>query len=161
MDEYMEYQAFAEFRLLHSLRAFPHKYRIEAPRAANQIAVIAMVHADDGVAHGHRAVAAPARAAAAPAPRAVAAPRLVRLNDIKEHFPVVWHEIPGRTGTKTYEIELFGKKVREMSMAAGRDLSGDIRAQLLAALEASSSWTVLPSGGAGAGAIRIEMRTRA
>lgn len=158
MDEYMEYQAFAEFRLLHSLRKFPHKYRVEPPRAKNQIAVLAMVHGEEGVAHEHRPAAA--AVAAAPAARAVSVPRLVRLNDIKEHFPVVWREVAGRAGTKTYEIELFGKKVREMSMAAGRDLSGDIRSQLLAALSASPSWIVLPAGGAGAAGIRIEMRVR-
>jgi hypothetical protein len=158
----MEYEAMMEHRLIHSLRQFPHKYRLERPRSKNQVVIIAMVHAEGAPAAAPRTPAAAAPAAAAPA---VAAPRLVRLNDIKEHFPVVWHEVAGRVGTKTYEIELFGKKVREMSTAAGRNLSADIRMQLVRALEASPSWIVLPAAGAGAGAgagpIRIEMRARA
>ena len=74
-------------------------------------------------------------------------PVLRRLNDIKEHFPVVWHAVPGRSGKSTYALEIFGKKMREISMAVGRDVSREVTAQLLAALGASNAWHVLPSKG--------------
>ena len=131
----MEYQAYTEFRLLHALEAHPHKYTVEFPRKKDQIAVIAMVHGGP-------------KAAPRAAPSAkVSGPVLRKLNDIKEHFPVVWHAVPGKPGKSTYALELFGKKLREMSTAVGRNISGEVTAQHMAALRASDAWHVLPSGG--------------
>lgn len=131
----MEYQAYTEFRLLHALEAHPHKYVVELPRTKDQIAVIAMVHGGP-------------KAAPRVAPNVkVAGPVLRKLNDIKEHFPVVWHAVPGRHGKSTYALELFGKKLREMSMAVGRNISNEVAAQLMVALHASNAWHVLPSEG--------------
>ncbi len=135
-DEYQEYEFYTEFRLLHALRKYPHKYRLEPPRNGDEIVVIAMVHGEP-------------RADAAPVPR------LVRLNDIKDHFPVVWKEVPG-AASKTYAIELFGKKIKEMSAAVGHDVTEEVKAQLLAALAASHSWTLL--SGEGAIVARIVMK---
>jgi len=137
MDEWMEYQAYAEFRLLHALRAHAHKYVIEAPRNADQIVVIAMAHG------GPRAAPAPAPEE----PAAVRGPALRKLNDIKEHFPVVWHAVQGRDGKSTYALELFGKKLREISLAVGHDVTDEVRHQLMAALGASRAWHVLPAVG--------------
>lgn len=128
----MEYQAYTEFRLLHALEAHPHKYVVELPRTKDQIAVIAMVHAGPKV---------------APSSAKVGAPVLRKLNDIKEHFPVVWHAVPGKHGKSTYALEIFGKKVREMSMAVGRNVSTEVTEQLMSALRASNAWHVLPSEG--------------
>jgi hypothetical protein len=61
---------------------------------------------------------------------------LTRLNQIKENFPVIWHT----SDNKTYSIEIFGKKLREM----GGDRA-KVTAQLLAALKSSSAWTVKPA----------------
>lgn len=131
-DEWMEYQAFAEFRLIHALRAYAHKYTIEPPRNKDQILVLAMVHSG------------PREAAAGPR-----VPVLRKLNDIKEHFPVVWHPVPGVPGKSTYALELFGKKIREMSAAVGHDVTKEVKENLLRALRASAAWTVLPAGAAG------------
>ena len=127
-DEYQEYETFAEFRLLHALRKFPHKYRLEPPRNRDEIVVIAMVHGAEPRANAYRG------------------PRLVRLNDIKEHFPVVWKEVVGAP-SKTYAIELFGKRIRELSAAAGHDVSEEVKRELLAALAASPSWRLLSGEG--------------
>jgi len=139
MEEWMEYQAYAEFRLLHALRAHSHKYVIEPPRTKDQIVIIAMAHT------GPRADAGP-RANVAPR-NAFAGPVLRKLNDIKEHFPVVWHPVEGRRGKSTYALELFGKKLREMSTAVGHDVTAEVTEALKAALAASNAWHVLPSEG--------------
>ena len=190
--ESLEYERYAEYRLLHALRAHPHKYTIEAPQRKNQIVIIAMVpgaaapvRAGAGAAapappappapapvRAGAGAAAPAPAAPAapaasapapfmnvpapaassaaaaaapapPAPPAFAGPKLVKLNDIKEYFPVVWRKVDGRPGKSTYALELFGKKITEMSRAVGHDVRNEVTDNLLAALRASNSWNVL------------------
>ena len=72
--------------------------------------------------------------------KAVAEPeKLTRLNQIKEMFPVIWHDVPSNN-KKIYAIEIFGKKLREM----GGDRA-KVTAQLLAALKSSPAWTVQPA----------------
>ncbi len=66
-------------------------------------------------------------------------PVLRRLNDIKEHFPVVWSEVAG-CSSKTYAVELFGRKIKELGLNGTK-----VKADLLAALKVSKSWTVLPA----------------
>jgi len=63
-------------------------------------------------------------------------PKLTRLNHIKELFPVIWHEV----SDKTFAIEIFGKKLKEM----GGDRT-KVTAQLLAALKDSPAWIVKPA----------------
>jgi hypothetical protein len=176
-DEYQEYEGFAEVRLFYALVAYEHKYTVEGARSDDQICVIAMTHApvdqtaapapatESVVAAAVAEVVAPAPAVVAPvpavddgegefvpvatrrAPRSTV-PVLNRLNDIKEHFPVVWRDVPSRNpNTAVYAIELFGKKIRELSTAAGRDLTEEIGTSLRAALKASNSWRVLRSEG--------------
>ena len=94
-------------------------------------------------------VVAPSKAkvapVAAPKPRA---PLFTRLNDIKEHFPVVWHKVEdAHTRTAVYALEIFGKKMIEMSRAAGKDVRGDVETRLMLALRASPAWRVLKSEG--------------
>ncbi len=78
--------------------------------------------------------AAPPHAAPAPA-----IPVLRRLNDIKTYFPVIWNEVQG-CKTTTYAVEIFGKKVKEQGLNMAK-----VKSDLLAALNASRSWTVLPA----------------
>ena len=129
--EWHEYQAFTEFRLFHALRKYTHKYRIMPAEAPGQILVLEMVHAE-----GAPRVAHP-----------VGVPILRKLNDIKEHFPVVWHPVQGREGKSTYAMELFGKKIKEISATVGHDVTAEVKSQLKRALEASRAWTVLPAVG--------------
>jgi len=157
MEEWMEYQAYAEFRLIHALRAHADQYVIEPPRTKDQIVVIAM-KSEPRVEPRVEPRAAASRAAA---PRAAAprnegkshaveptrGPVLLKLNDIKAHFPVVWHPVDGRAGKSTYALELFGKKIREMSMAVGHDVTEEVKHQLMNALRASRAWHVLPAVG--------------
>jgi hypothetical protein len=97
----------------------------------------------------------PAAKAAAPkpAPAAPAKPALLftRLNDIKEHFPVVWHKVEdAHTRTAVYALEIFGKKLKEMSTAAGKPADAyraDVETRLMAALRTSPAWRVLRSEG--------------
>ena len=85
-----------------------------------------------------------------------AQPQLRRLNDIKERFPVVWAEVStGNPSRKVYGIELFGKKVRELGLN-----TATVKAELLAALKTSPSWTVL-STVAGNQVAQIEMNIKA
>ena len=66
--------------------------------------------------------------------------KLTRLNQIKEMFPVIWHDVPNAANKKVYAIEIFGKKLREM----GGDRA-KVTTQLLAALKSSPAWTVQPA----------------
>lgn len=130
-DEYMEYQTFAEYRLLHALRA--HGYTIEPPRADDQILVL-VVSAD--------------AASASPVPP------LVRLTDIRTHFPMaIWNRVEGAPGETTYAIAIRGDYRRRVD---GRELART-EAQLRRALAASRFWTVLPAANRDE-FVRIQMR---
>jgi len=140
--EALEYERYAEYRLLHALRLHAHKYKLEEPERKNQIVIISMVPGPRAPAAAGAAAGAGAGAGAG---KANAGPKLVKLNDIKEYFPVVWKAVQGRPGKSTYALELFGKKIKEMSMAIGHDVTNEVKGRLMAALRASTSWNVLPS----------------
>lgn len=132
-------------------------WTVEPPRTTAEIAVIRMNFAP------RKEEPAPAAAGAGKAdtsddwvevgaPKAAPASRpallLTRLNDIKEHFPVVWHKVEdAHTRTAVYALELFGKKIKEMSLAANKDVRPDVEVRLMAALKASPAWRVLRSEG--------------
>jgi hypothetical protein len=150
MDEWMEYQAYAEFRLIHALRAHAHQYVIEPPRTKDQIVVIAMKHREPRVEKPEPLAAphaVPRNEGKSHAVEPTRGPVLHKLNDIKAHFPVVWHPVDGRVGKSTYALELFGKKIREMSMTVGHDVTEEVKHQLMNALRASRAWHVLPAVG--------------
>jgi len=131
-DEFQEYETYAEFRLIHALRQMPHKYKLLPSKKESQIILFEMVGA----------VAEPV----------FKGPKLLRLNDIKAHFPIVWHPAPGRAGETTYAIELRGDFMRKTGQAGTKAMSNE----LVAALRASPAWHVLPPT---AGEVcRIEMR---
>jgi len=108
-----------------------------------------MVHAGPRMAHSGPKAVSPkvVHNVAEPNHTKLGVPVLRKLNDIKEHFPVVWHAVPGQHGKSTYALEIFGKKLREMSTAAGRNVSNEVTAHLMTALHASKAWHVLPSAG--------------
>jgi hypothetical protein len=175
-DEAMDYYDITLYRLEKSLEASKF-WTVEPPLADGHICVIRMnfVPRTDAVAAPEDAepapapapapaaaavvvaeddsvdewvVAGPKKAAPAPAPIAKPAVLFTRLNDIKEHFPVVWHKVEdARTRTAVYALELFGKKLVEMSRAAGKDVRADVETRLMAALKASPAWRVLRSEG--------------
>jgi hypothetical protein len=93
------------------------------------------------------------KAAPIPAPRPTvpSVPLFTRLNDIKEHFPVVWHKVEdAHTRTAVYALEIFGKKAREMALStrvAEAAFRAEMEPRLLAALRASPAWRVLRSEG--------------
>ena len=152
-DEYMEYDAWSEWRLRYALDAHSRKYIVEEPRDDDMILVIAMVHTPKDADSAEKS-ASVVTTASDPTPvvaEVVAeapskfrdVPKLTRLNDIKNNFPVVWHETPCKTGGKVYAIELFGKKIKELSITAGYDVTEEISGRLMAALKGSPSWKVL------------------
>jgi hypothetical protein len=144
-DEWMEYEAYTEIRLLHALRAHGDRYEILPPVTPLQI----LTFRQRGVAA--EGAAAPAAVAVAAARRNV--PVLRRLNDIKEHFPIVWDKVPGRAGETTYKIQIRGDFQRKNPPAVVEST----RTALIAALAASAAWKVLPAGHA-AEVCRIEMK---
>jgi hypothetical protein len=78
----------------------------------------------------------------------------MRLNDIKAHFPIVWHKVDGRAGETTYAIELRGDFMRKTAKAEVAATT----AALLEALRASRAWTVMSATANNGGAVcRIEM----
>ena len=153
-DEWMEYQAWTEYRLLHSLRAHEGLYTLELPRSADEIAVIVV---DPAMAprKRSRSPARTARAPRAPSPsRAPGVPVLKKLNDITAHFPgvVVWKPVQGAAGESTYALTVrndFASKGSAVTRAATLN-------SLMAALRASRFWIVLP--GVGKEFARLQMR---
>lgn len=165
-DEWMNYEEYAEYRLFKSLRAST-RWTVEDPQDSTQICVIRMNFEPKVIAEVAAAEAVPARPAPIVAPAAAAVPKpaedgwttvaaapkkpsgvpvLLKLNDIKAFFPVVWHPVSGGgagSAKPIYALEIFGKRLREMSAAAGRDLTKEVSANLMTALKASTAWRVL------------------
>lgn len=130
-EEYQEYELFSELRLIHSLRKHADRYELMPPTNKDQIVRFKMLGAEP-VFRG---------------------PKLMRLNDIKTHFPVVWHKVEGRVGETTYGLELRSDFMRK----ASKTEAAAVQQGLLDALRASRAWTVLPSGEKGE-VCRIEMK---
>ncbi len=153
-DIYLDYDFWCEMRLRYALNAYSHKYTVEEPRGDDMILVIAMVHApkndEDNSDSDVSTVSTVSTAPVLLAPitetsKTRDTPRLTRLNDIKNNFPVVWHETYNATGSKLYAIELFGKKIKEISIAAGYDVTEEISNRLMSALKSSTAWRVFPA----------------
>jgi hypothetical protein len=153
----MDYPEITEYRLLKCLEASKY-WTVEEPVADGQIAVIRMnfVPRTTEVAPAATPTSSTPSTEAendgwtkvAAKPTKLAVPLLTRLNDIKGHFPVVWHKVEtARTRTAVYAVEIFGKKLAEMSSAAGKDVRADVEERLMAALRASPAWRVLRSEG--------------
>jgi hypothetical protein len=155
-DEFMEYEAFAEFRLIHSLRSHAHKYRMEKPKDDTEIVRLVALHEPANAAGAAAPPRAPPRAAAAAAAPAYRGPELgPKLADINKVFPgmAVWNKVDGRRGESTWAIEIRGDFKRRLKPA---DLEHALR-EFEAALRASRYWTVLrPEGDREF--VRLEMR---
>ena len=130
-EEYQEYELFSELRLIHSLRKHADRYELMPPTNKDQIVRFKMLGAE----------------------QAFRGPKLMRLNDIKTHFPVVWHKVEGRIGEATYGLELRGDFMRKASKAE----AAVVQQGLLDALRASRAWMVLPPTEKGE-VCRIEMK---
>jgi hypothetical protein len=156
-EEADNYESCCEYRLMKCLFANP-RWTVEKPINTNQICVIRM--------NFENTTAVPTKLATESLPIANEevpskvdveewitvrrsnvgnVPTLLRLNDIKNNFPVVWHNIETFNGTTVYALEFHGKKLRDMSVAANRDVTEETRANLINALKASTAWRVLRS----------------
>ena len=75
---------------------------------------------------------------------AICSPVLTRLNDIKIHFPVVWHDVSAPNAIKkTYSIELHHSTIYRLSKERNSDAEDQIVGLLMRALKASTAWRVL------------------
>jgi hypothetical protein len=161
-NEHNDYEIFTEYKLLYALSQHPKQYVLEPPRSEDQIAIIAMVH--NGPRNGNNGTRKLNKRNASRNNKGNKAnrnnrntrkanktnkanrrnvPVLKSLNDIKALFPVVWHEVEGKAGTKTYALEFHKKNLREMATTTGKSAM-DITHALMAALQASTFWNVLP-----------------
>lgn len=163
--EHMDYTSFSEYKLLYSLSKHSKQYVIEPPRSEDQIAVIAMVHGaprNGNVTRNRRNNRANARGNTrnnkSKRNRNHSVPVLKSLKDIKELFPVVWHDVPGKAGTKTYALEFHKKNLQQMAQSSGKSVA-EITKALMAALEASTFWHVLKADD-GSSICRLEMITK-
>lgn len=152
-DEYMDYADYQAARLLYALKHHSSIYRLEPARSSAEFAVIAMVH--DGKRRSPKgAVGGAGRSRSRSPPRRAALPMLRRLTDIRDVFPdvVVWKSVEGRRGESTYALTVMSKFLRNVRPEIAERVLDD----LMAALRASPSWTVLrPVGDEFA---RLEMR---
>ncbi len=152
-NEHVDYESFSEYKLLYSLCKHSKQYVVEKPRSEDQIAVIAMVHRG-GPRNGNNGTRRVNKRNASRNNRGNNrnrntrkvnrrnVPVLKSLNDIKALFPVVWHEVDGKAGTKTYALEFHKKNLQQMAQSTGKSVP-EITKALMAALEASTFWHVL------------------
>ena len=143
-DEYMEYEAFAEFRLLHSLRAYDRLYRIAKPKDDSEI--VRLVALEEPVDSAPRAAAVRYRG-----------PELgPKLADINKVFPgiAVWNKVEGRRGESTWAIVIQGDFKRRLRPA---ELERAVN-EFEAALRSSRYWTVLRPAARSDEFVRLEMR---
>jgi hypothetical protein len=156
-EEASNYSDITEYRLLKCLHASKF-WTVETSCSGSQLAIIRMnfVPRDETVSEEPSIIddsdelwIPVVNKAPAPVRHAKpATPLFTRLNDIKMHFPVVWHkDETARTRTAVYVIEIFGKKIIEMSRIAGHDVRADVESHLMAALRTSPAWRVLPAVG--------------
>lgn len=118
-NEYLEYEMYTEFRLVHTLRQHKDLFEIMAP-------------------HGDEIVRIRFRAPKAPSPPPV---RLLRREDIYKNFPVIVDRREGRPGEATFGIVLRGDFKRAHSVDQVAHMTGN----LMRALQASKYWKVLPA----------------
>lgn len=72
-------------------------------------------------------------------------PALKALADIYKFFPAVVCALNNGVNNGIHTIELHSKRIEKMSEIKGRDVSEEVRGELLHALKSSSSWRVLPA----------------
>ena len=142
-DEFLEYEAWAEARLRHSLLSYAHLYRMEPPRSADQLFVIAMLSNTNTRKAPRQNATATATATAT-----TELPKLRFLNDIKTHFPVVWPHTGKITKGDVIRLEFHRKNLKTEATQAGVPLetyTAQVQRRLIDALRASDSWEVLPA----------------
>jgi len=155
-EEASNYSDITEYRLLKCLHASKF-WTVESSCNGSQLAIIRMnfvprdetASEEPSIIDDSDELWIPVNKAPAPIrPAKPATPIFTRLNDIKMHFPVVWHkDETARTRTAVYVLEIFGKKITEMSRIAGHDVRADVESHLMTALRASPAWRVLPAIG--------------
>ena len=124
-EEYEDYKGIQEYYLLESLKRCKYWTVVDA-EAEDQICIIRMKF---------RAAAEPTTGTA---PTDPLLPRLMRLNDIKAHYPVVWSWPANDKKRCALEFHRVGLKSKGLDAEV-------VRPTLLRALKASTAWRVLPS----------------
>lgn len=162
--EFQDYDEYVERRLKYALGSHPNNYRVlpvESPDELFRVEVLRWTRRSTGTRKANSpkkpspppVVPMPPVGPMAPAgpmpPMSNNLPKFFLLNDIKEHFPVVWHKNP--QNPKLLGIQLHKMKVRGLARNAGipeREFETQMTARLLRALEqseGSGAWKVLPS----------------
>jgi len=137
-DEYMDYEAWVETRLIYSLNQYPQLYKVEPPRSDDQLCVISMLQRNN-------TRKAP-RVSRWNKPAATPVPKLRFLNDIKAHFPVVWPHAGKIVKGDIIRLEFHRKNLKTQALEANVPLDryqSQVEERLLSALRASDSWEVL------------------
>lgn len=142
-EEYDNYQDTQEYFLLETLKR-SSKWTVEAAETKDQICIIRMkfVPTYSSSTNSNSSVLEskePEHVAIDVAPVKPLLPTLKRLNDIKAYCPVVWKRLEGAP-RESYALELNRNGLRQRGLVAE-----EIKPNLLTALQASTSWRVLPS----------------
>lgn len=124
-EEWATFEDMQYAMLMDTLR-ISKKWVVEPALSSGQICVIRMLFTE----------AAPA--APTPAARPFSGPVFNRLNDIKDHFPVVWNKVEGARRS-TYTLDWKRTEVMRLS----RDVVQEMTQRLLSSLRASRAWKVL------------------
>ena len=118
-----DYEFIQEFILMKALRASP-SWTVTPAESPDQICVIEMRAAKELPFKVSNMVEK-------------SLPVLLRLNDIKTYFPVVWHKVEGENA---YDIGIHSKKLQLTGISAET-----MKANLLEALKVSTAWKVAPA----------------
>ena len=128
VNAWLDYETVQHKALIESLTA-SKKWTVETASNPDHICVIRM---------SYKMMNKPASNYEAPLIRS---PVLTRLTDIKAHYPVVWHPVPGVN--KTFVLELHRKELANMSATRRTDAEDQTVGLLMRALKASTAWRVL------------------
>ena len=132
-EEWATFEDMQYAMLMDTLR-ISKKWVVEPALSSGQICVIRMLFTEP-MADATRPDAPAAAPAAATRPLG---PVFNRLNDIKEHFPVVWNKVEGARRS-TYTLDWKRTEVMRLS----RDVVQEMTQRLLSSLRASRAWKVL------------------
>jgi hypothetical protein len=142
-DEFQDYEDYVEKRLKYALAMHPDQYTMRKTEHPDELFRFTIATRSNTKKRTRSPKTQTRRN------NANAVPKFFLLNDIKEHFPVVWHKDP--RDPKLLGIQLHMKKVQALAQAAGvpqKEFQAGLETRLIKALQASEetgAWHVLAS----------------
>lgn len=127
--EWLDYDAYCQYRLLHALNLHPNRYVVEPARSEDEICVIAMVHDGDST------VTDETRTVVSATSSSDASVRPMTLKKISVMFPIVWEQ-----DGNVLRMKFHNKRLRE-----GGESRAKVLGRLVQTLKESPLGTYAPA----------------